>query len=73
MGKRVMKMEAEGRRRKVRTRRRWLDYIKEDLKAKRRTGEEAVNRAHWTTAHQKYRSHIKVGKDARKEDCFYSV
>ena len=47
MGKIAMKMEAEGARKRSRARKRWLDCRKEDLKAKRLTAEEAVNRTHW--------------------------
>ncbi len=42
-----MKIEAERARKTDRPRRRWLDCIKEDPKAKGLTGEEAVNGAHW--------------------------
>ena len=65
VGMRVREIEAEGARKRGRPRRRWLHSIKEGLKAKRLTGEEVVNRAHWGP--QKYRPHIKVGKDGRKE------
>ena len=44
VGKRVMVMEAPGKRRRGRPKRRWLDNIKKDLSERELSGEEAQDR-----------------------------
>ena len=47
VGKRVMRMDVEGRRRKGRPKRRWKDSVNVDLREKGLSGEQKHNRAVW--------------------------
>ena len=47
VGRQIMEMEVEGRRRRGRPRKRWRDCIRDDLRLKGITEEEAQNRNHW--------------------------
>ena len=45
--KRVMVMEVPGKRRRGKTKQRWLDNIKNDLSERELSGEEAQDRIQW--------------------------
>ena len=47
VGRRVLEMEVQGRRRPGRPRRRWMDSVKEDLSERGLTGEEVYDRKRW--------------------------
>lgn len=47
IGRRSLKMEVEGRRRRGKPRRRWMDSINNDMMTRGLTGEEAQDRAMW--------------------------
>ena len=49
VGRRVMKMDIHGGRRRGRPKRRWMDCIKDDLKSKGLTGDEVWDRNRWKT------------------------
>lgn len=47
VGRRVMEMEVQGRRSRGRPKRRWIDGVRDDLREKGLTGDEAQDRAGW--------------------------
>ncbi len=47
VGRRTMSMEVEGTRGRGRPRRRWMDSVREDLRAKQLVGDEFGHRAEW--------------------------
>ena len=47
VGKRVMAMEVPGKRRKGRSKRRWLDSIRNDLSERELSREDTQDRAKW--------------------------
>ena len=62
VGRRVMKWRnTEGGRQRGRSKRRWLDRMRGDIKEKGLSGEEVYDRAMYIEAYiVKHRSHIKV-------------
>ena len=61
VGKRVMVMDVEGRRRNGRPKSRWMDRVNVNLREKGLSGEEMLNRAV-----QRHPPSIEMGKDAVK-------
>ena len=61
-----MVMEVPGKRRRGRSKRRWLDNIKNDLSEREMSGEEAQDRVQWARLIRNIGPHIKVGKDAEE-------
>ena len=57
----------EGRRRKGRLKRRWMDSVNVDLRVKGMSGEETQNRAVWRQLVRNIDPHIEVGKDVVNE------
>ena len=47
VGKRVMRMEVEGRRKRGRPKRRWMDCVSDDMKKRCITETDAHNRTVW--------------------------
>ena len=47
VGRRVMEMKVQGRRKRGRPKRRWLDKVKDDIKEKGLSAEEVYDRAAW--------------------------
>ena len=47
IGRRVLEMKVQGRRKRGRPNRRWLDKVKDDMKEKGLSGEEVYDRATW--------------------------
>ena len=47
VGRRAMEMKVQGRRKRVRPNRRWLDRVRVDTKEKGLSGEEVYDRATW--------------------------
>ena len=52
-------MKVQGRRKRGRPKRRWLDRVTDDIKEKGQSWEEVYDRA--TLSHRIYRPHVKVG------------
>ena len=46
-GRRAMVMKVQGRRKRGRPKRRWLDRVRDDIKEKGLSGEEVYDRATW--------------------------
>ena len=66
VGNSVMVTEVPGKRRRVRTKRRWLDDIKKDLSERIVKGGSA-RPSSMEASHRKHRLRIKVEKDAEEE------
>ena len=47
IGRRAMEMKVQGRRKRGRPKRRWLDNVKDDIKEKRLSADEVYDRATW--------------------------
>ena len=47
VGRRAMEMKVQGRRKRGRPKRRWLDNVKVDIKEKRLSADEVYDRATW--------------------------
>ena len=60
-----MRMDVEGRRRKGRSKQRWMDSVNVDLRGKGLSGGETQNRAVWR---QLVRPLIEVRKDVVEEE-----
>ena len=60
VGRRAMVMKVQGRRKRGRPKRRWLDKVKDDIKEKGLSADDVYDRATW-------RPQIKVGKDEVEE------
>ena len=55
VGRMAMEMKVQGRRKRGRPKRRWLDRVRDDIKEKGLSGEELYDRVTW-----RHRTHIKV-------------
>ena len=69
IGKRVMAMEVPEKRRRGRSKRRWLDSIRNDLSERELSTEDTQDRTKWRRVlYKTHRPHIKVGKDPEEEE-----
>ena len=59
VGRRAMVMKVQGRRKRGRPKRRWLDKVKDDIKEKGQSADDVYDRATWRRM-SSY-PHIKVG------------
>ena len=62
VGKRVMRIDVQGRRRKGRPKQRWIDSVNVDWRERRMSGEETQNRAVWRQLVRNIDPQIEVGK-----------
>ena len=60
VGRRATKMKVQGRRRRGRPKRRWLDKLKDDINEKGLSGDEVYDHVTWRRM-SSYIDHIKVG------------
>ena len=60
VGRRAMIMKVQGRRKRGRPKRRWLD-IKDDIKEKELSADDVSDRATWRRMSSYFDPHIKVG------------
>ena len=60
VGRRAMEMKAQGRRKRGRPKRRWLDKVKDDIKEKRLSGGGSLRPCYMEAYVIVHRPHIKV-------------
>ena len=66
VGKRVMRMDVSGKRRRGRPKRRWLDSIRNELSERDLSGVDKTG-LYGEASHKTHRPHIKVGEDAEED------
>ena len=59
---RAMEMEVQGRRKRGRPKRRWLDRVRGDIKEKGLSAEQVYDRATWRHISSNIEPHIKMGR-----------
>ena len=61
VGRRAIIMKVQGRRKRGRSKRRWLDKMKDDIKEKGLSADDVYDRATWMRMSSYLDPHIKVG------------